>query len=55
MFGDEFGRFVVSDLSSDTWIGRWDSLGDAEAHYGEHMAMDPEADLEVYDLSETPC
>ena len=54
MLGVSTGRFVVVD-GDGNWLGRWDNYGDAEAHKGEHQAMDPEADLEVYDLSETPC
>ena len=42
------------DHRDDSTLGRWDTYGDAEAHLGEHQAMDPEADLEIYDLAETP-
>lgn len=53
LLGVSTGRFVVVD-DNGNWLGRWDSYDDAEAHKGEHQAMDPEADLEVYDLDEIP-
>ena len=54
ILGNPAGRFVVSD-DDGNWLGRWDSYGDAEAHKGEHCAMDPEAILHIDDLAETPC
>ena len=51
LLGNPHGRFVVSNDDGD-WLGRWDTLGDAEAHAGEHKAMDREATLWVYDLAE---
>jgi hypothetical protein len=55
MLGTAHGRYVVMNHSNDQWIGRWDTYDDASAHVGEHCAMDPEADLGIYDLAETPC
>lgn len=55
LLGTPFGRFLVIDHSDDSTLGRWDSYADADAHVGEHVAMDPEADLEIYDLAVTPC
>lgn len=51
--GTPSGRFVVTN-DDGIWLGRWDTLGDAEAHLGEHIAMDPEADLTIIDLAITP-
>jgi len=53
--GTPLGRFIVVDHDDDSTIGRWDSFEDAEAHVGELRAMDPEADLEICDLTEMPC
>jgi len=50
MLGTKNGRFIVIDHEDDSWIGRWDTEGDALAHKGEHLAMDPEADLTIYVL-----
>jgi len=55
LLGTPSGRFLVIDHSDDSTLGRWDSYADAEAHVGEHVAMDPEADLEIHDLAVTPC
>ena len=49
ILGAPYGRFMVVSHSDDCLLGRWDSYEDAEAHRGEHLAMDPEADLEIYD------
>lgn len=52
MYGDVDGRYVLACSVTGGWHGRWDSLGDAEAHLGEAMTMDPEADLEIIDLDD---
>ena len=51
LLGVPAGRYLVSDLERGLDLGRWDSYSDAEAHLGEHAAMDPEADLEITDLT----
>ena len=50
MYGDVHGRYVLACSVTGGWHGRWDSLGDAEAHLNE--TMDPEADLEIIDLDD---
>ena len=54
LLGTPSGRYLVVDSSIGRDLGRWDSYGDAEAHVGEHCAMDPEADLDIVDLAVTP-
>ena len=54
LLGVPAGRYLVSDLELGVDLGRWDSYSDAEAHLGEHAAMDPEADLEITDLAACP-
>ena len=54
ILGTPAGRYLVIDHSDDSALGRWDSYWDADAHVGEHQAMDPEADLEICDLAEMP-
>ena len=54
ILGNPAGRFFVVEINEDCTLGRWDSYEDAEAHAGEHQAMDPEAELRIYDSAEQP-
>jgi hypothetical protein len=54
ILGTTRGHWLVVK-NDETLLGRWNTQADADAHAGEHQAMDPEADLSVYRQVDPNC